>query len=430
MIDRPPLRRRAAALATSFAVAMAVVAGSGPAAGSAGIGPGSRSAGVVGGETIAVSPRQAVAAAPAAYNPNGVALSLQLVASGFSNPLFVTGSEDGLGRLFVVEQGGRIRIVKNGAILPTPYMDISRYVSKGSEQGLLGLAFHRGFKTDPRLYIDYTDANGNTVINEYRQSRTNPNLVEGHSGRRLMTIAQPYANHNGGMLAFAPDGFLYIGMGDGGSAGDPGNRAQNLGTLLGKLLRIDINGTTGSLPYRIPSTNPYVGRTGLDQIWARGLRNPWRFSFDAATGDLWIGDVGQDSYEEVDRALAPGRGRGANYGWPALEGRHCYRPVTGCSSTGTVLPIVEYSHTEGCAVTGGYVYRGAAQPVLQGGYFFSDYCSGTIWTISAAAGSPATKVKLLDSGFNISSFGRDDKNELYVVDHTGGAIYRIVGTAR
>ena len=245
----------------------------------------------------------------------------------------------------------------------------------------------------------------------------------------MLKIAQPYANHNGGMLAFGPDGYLYIGMGDGGSGGDPGNRAQSTNTLLGKILRINVNGTTSTRGYLIPSTNPYVGKTGLDEIWQIGLRNPWRFSFDRANGNLWIGDVGQNAWEEVDRAVrtSDGSGRGVNWGWRVLEGNHCYNPSTGCNKTGKKGPIVEYGHTGGrCAVTGGYVSRGPLVPALNGAYVFADYCTGEIFAITAAAPPPAPKVLLLATGFTISSFGEDAAGNLYVLDHGGGALYEIV----
>jgi glucose/arabinose dehydrogenase len=254
----------------------------------------------------------------------------------------------------VVEQTGRVKIIHQGAVLATPFIDVHTLISTGGERGLLGLAFHPSFKTNGKVYVDYTNTAGNTVIAEYRVTTAGANRVTASTARRILTIAQPYANHNGGGIAFGPDGFLYIGMGDGGSGGDPGNRAQSLSTLLGKMLRIDVNGRTSTKAYRIPSTNPYVGRTGLDEIWSRGLRNPWRWSFDRLTGDLWIGDVGQDRYEEIDRSTAAsGHGRAANYGWRVMEGRHCYLPATNCSKAGKVLPIVEYGHTAGCSVTGG-----------------------------------------------------------------------------
>ena len=232
-------------------------------------------------------------ATSAAIVPGNIDIALTSVASGLSSPLLVTHAGDGSNRLFVVEQTGKVRIVKGGNLQTAAFIDISRAVSRGGEQGLLGLAFHPSFESNRKLYLSYTDLNGTSVIREYTTLASNPDRVDGASGRTLLRVKQPYENHNGGHLAFGPDGYLYIGLGDGGSGGDPGNRAQNRNSLLGKLLRIDVNKRTGTLPYAIPSTNPYVGRTGLDQIWAFGLRNPWRFSFDRATGDLWIGDVGQ-----------------------------------------------------------------------------------------------------------------------------------------
>ena len=424
---RVALRTRIAA--TAVAILALVIGGSAPAAGAAAM-PAAPIAAAARSDAIAVRPRATVAAALAAYNPNGVAISLRQVVGTFDHPVLVTSPRDGSRRLFVVEQTGRVKIIQSGAVRATPFMDLHTIVSQTGERGLLGLAFHPSFKTNGKVYVDYTNLAGNTVIAEYRAT-TNANVVTASTARRLLTITQPYPNHNGGGIAFGPDGFLYIGMGDGGSAGDPGNRAQSLGTLLGKMLRIDVNGRTSTKAYRIPSTNPYVGRTGLDEIWSRGLRNPWRWSFDRLTGDLWIGDVGQDRYEEIDRSTAAsGRGRAANYGWRVMEGRHCYNPATNCSKTGKVLPIVEYGHTAGCSVTGGYVYRGVAFPMLKGGYFFGDYCSGTIWTISSTASSPATRVVLLNTGLNISSFGQDDAGELYVVDHGGGHIYKIIGSTK
>ncbi|MFL5681095.1 MAG: PQQ-dependent sugar dehydrogenase [Chloroflexota bacterium] len=367
----------------------------------------------------------------APFDPSAVSISLQEVAAGLSNPVLVTNANDGSGRLFVVEQSGKIRIVKNGSVLTTPFLDLTPSVSTGNEQGLLGLAFHPSFKTNGRFFVDLTLANGDTAINEYRVT-TDPDRADWRTGKRILTIAQPYDNHNGGHIAFGPDGFLYIATGDGGSAGDPGNRAQSLTTLLGKLLRIDVNGTSGTRNYRIPASNPFVNKAGYDGIWSYGLRNPWRFSFDRATGHLFIGDVGQDSWEEIDRGTSATPGRGVNFGWRVLEGRHCYNPSTGCTSAGKWPPLVAYGHAvtgeDNCSVTGGYVYRGA-QTILQGGYFFADFCSGRIWAVDSAATSPATPKLLLDTTYNISSFGEDQAGEVYVADHTGGRIYRIVGAA-
>ena len=356
------------------------------------------------------------------------AVTLVRVAIGLSSPVFVTSANDGSGRLFVVEQTGRIRVIKNGVLLPTPFLDVSSKISTGGERGLLGLAFHPSFRTNGKFYVNYTRTNGFTLVVEYRVSPTNADIANPATARAIIQVAQPYANHNGGMIAFA-GGYLYIGMGDGGSGGDPGNRAQNLDSLLGKMLRIDVNGSVGTRHYRIPASNPYVGRAGRDEIWSRGLRNPWRFSFDRRTGDLWIGDVGQNRYEEVDRAkvttASTSRGRGMNFGWRQLEGSHCYNPATGCARAGKAYPAIEYSHAEGCAVTGGYVYRGAAIPALYGRYVFGDFCSGTIWTFPAGASWPTRKIVLLNTGYSISSFGQDQYGELYVVDLAGGAVYRL-----
>jgi glucose/arabinose dehydrogenase len=360
-------------------------------------------------------------------SPTDAHIHLRLLASGLSKPVFATSARDGTGRIFIVEQTGKIKILKNGLVRSTPFLNLTSQVSRGGEQGLLGLAFHPNFTTNRKLYVNFTNVAGNTIIREYRASSTNPNVVATSTARRILKIDQPYANHNGGMLAFGPDGYLYIGMGDGGGAGDPGNRAQNKGSLLGKLLRININGTTATRAYRIPSGNPYVGAAGANEIWQLGLRNPWRFSFDRATGNLWIGDVGQGRYEEVDRAVrtSSGAGKGVNWGWRVLEGSHCYSPSTGCSTAGKTMPLLDYDHANGrCAVTGGYVYRGSAIPVLRGGYVFADYCSGEIWVVPAGAGAPASKVSLLDTNLLISSFGENARGELFVTD-LNGRLYRI-----
>jgi glucose/arabinose dehydrogenase len=355
---------------------------------------------------------------------------LTVVTRAVTQPLFVTSARDGTGRLFIVEKTGRVRILRNGVLLATPFLDISAAVSNGSEQGLLGLAFHPGFRANRRFYVNYTDRNGNTVLREYRASATNPNRANTATSRLIIRIRQPFANHNGGMIAFGRDGFLYIGMGDGGSGGDPGNRAQSTSTLLGKMLRINVNRSTATRNYTIPASNPYVGRTGLDEIWQRGLRNPWRFSFDRANGNLWIGDVGQNRFEEVDRAFrtTTGPGRGVNWGWRVMEGFHCFNPATGCSRTGKRLPLLEYSHaTNGrCSVTGGYVYRGTAIPALVGWYVYGDYCSGEVWAVRATATSRPTPVLLLGAGSGrlISSFGEDARGELYLCD-LRGIVYRI-----
>ncbi len=367
-------------------------------------------------------------AGPDPQAPSAATIKLTKVADGLSQPVFITSAHDGTDRLFIVEKTGAIRILSGGVVLPTPLIDLSSKVSGGAEQGLLGLAFHPKFKTNRKFYVDYTNRSGNTVIREYKVSATDPNRVEPGSARRILWIKQPYANHNGGMIAFGPDGYLYIGTGDGGSGGDPGNRAQSKSTLLGKILRINVNGSTATHNYKIPRSNPYVGRKGRNEIWQRGVRNPWRFSFDRANGNLWIGDVGQSRYEEIDRArkTSSGAGRAANWGWHVMEGFHCYQPATGCNKTGRRRPLLDYTHARNgrCAVTGGYVYRGSAVPALRGWYVFGDYCSGEIFTVPSTASAQPPKVVLQGPGGHVSSFGESASGELFVV-YLGGTIYRI-----
>ena len=430
---RGSIIRRTATLAAILLVSMGAQSGPGPRLSPTGRSEDPR-AGVATDTARPVSPAT-VAPAPA-FVASNIALTLTPIASGFDHPVLVTNAGDGSGRLFVVEQNtGRIRIISNGTVLPTPFIDLHRSLSTGGERGLLGLAFHPRYPTVPYFYVNFTDVAGNTAIFRFRVSR-DPNVADLSSGKRFLTVHQPYANHNGGNLAFGPDGYLYIGMGDGGGAGDPGNRAQNINSLLGKMLRIDVDHTSGTKRYAIPRSNPYVGRTGLDEIWSRGLRNPWRWSFDRVRGTLWIGDVGQDRYEEIDRAIKPAGGwasRGENYGWDVLEGRACYAPRSGCSTSGKHPPIVAYAHAVAgagnCAVTGGFVYRGTADPVLQGGYVYGDYCSGRIWVLDAGTRNPGTAVLVHDATASphiaISSFGEDEAGELYVCDLGGGTIYRI-----
>ena len=317
--------------------------------------------------------------------------------------------------LYVVEKGGRVRAVRDGAVDPTPVLDVSDQVSTGSEQGLLGLAFA---PDGGHLYVNYTDTGGDTRIVEYAVAggRADPS-----SARQLLEIDQPYANHNGGHLAFGPDGHLYIGMGDGGSGNDPENRAQNLGVLLGKVLRIDPTPSAGR-PYTIPSDNPFVGQDGArGEIWALGLRNPWRFSFDRDTGDLWIGDVGQNAVEEVNFAAGSSDG-GENYGWPGMEGT---RANKGSRPAGAVDPIFEYRQADGgCSVVAGYVYRGSAVPGLTGAFLYGDYCAGDVLAVRQADGAVTEQADLrLDVG-NLSSFGQDNAGELYALS-LGGAVYRV-----
>jgi glucose/arabinose dehydrogenase len=359
------------------------------------------------------------------FEPNRVRLDLRRVGRGFEAPLLVTHAGDGTGRLFVVEQFGRIRLLRDGSPQRDPFLDVSSLVSAGGERGLLGLAFHPDYETNGRFFVNYTDSSGDTVIVEYRVSRDPAHAAPG-SARVILREDQPYANHNGGNLVFGPDGYLYIGMGDGGSGGDPHGNGQRTDTLLGKMLRIDVDGAG---PYRIPPDNPFVGdRQGRAEIWGTGLRNPWRFSFDRETGDLWIGDVGQDQVEEVNRTRA-GRG-GSNYGWNVMEGTQCYSPSEGCDPKGLVHPIAVYPTSLGCAVVGGYVYRGSRFPALRGGYFFADYCAGVMFAIDSEARSRQEPVTLLQTGHPISSFGEDEGGELYVTDLASGDILQVTGERR
>jgi glucose/arabinose dehydrogenase len=354
------------------------------------------------------------------FNAAAQNIALTQVASGFDLPLGIAHAGDT--RLFVIQQRGRIAIFDGTNVLAQPFLDLSSLVSCCGERGLLGLAFHPRYRDNGFFFVDYTDRNGNTVVARYSVSTTDPNRADPASARVLLNVAQPFANHNGGHLAFGPDGYLYIALGDGGSGGDPGNRAQDLSTLLGKILRIDVD--SGS-PYAVPPSNPFVNRAGArGEIWAFGLRNPWRFSFDRVTGDLWIADVGQDAWEEVDFAPATSIG-GENYGWRRMEGKHCFLPTTNCSDASMTLPVFEYSHVEGCSITGGYLYRGVKYPALKGTFLFGDYCSGSIWGTKRSAGDTFATKKLLTTNAAITGFGEDVNGEVYVIDQDRGLIYNI-----
>ncbi|PYO97133.1 MAG: glucose dehydrogenase [Gemmatimonadetes bacterium] len=353
--------------------------------------------------------------------PEGTgSLRLELVASGFSSPVFLTTPTGDTARLFVVDQGGQIRVIQHGVLLPTPFLDIAGRITSGGERGLLSVAFHPSYAANGFFYVNYTDLNGDTRVERYTVSVADSNLADTSTHKLILFVSQPYPNHNGGLVMFGPDGMLYIGMGDGGSGGDPENRAQNPDSLLGKLLRIDVDGGD---PYVSPPNNPYVGRSGRGEIWAIGLRNPWRFSFDPPSGLLYIADVGQNSWEEVD--VEPASQGGLNYGWRIMEGAHCDNPNP-CSPAGLVLPALEYSHSDGCSVTGGFAYRGTRFPSLAGQYFFSDYCAA--WLRSATYANGAVTSRTLWS-FNVNlesvlSFGQDARGELYVLT-AGGVVYRI-----
>ena len=343
-----------------------------------------------------------------------------VVTSGLSSPLYLTAPTGDTARLFVVEQSGQIRIVRHGQLLPAAFLDIHTRLVSGGEQGLLSVAFHPNYATNGYFYVNYTDLNGDTRVERYTVSAADSNLADTATHKLIIFIPQPYTNHNGGLVMFGPDGMFYIGMGDGGSVGDPQNRAQSPDSLLGKLLRIDVDAGD---PYAIPAGNPFATSGGAKEIWALGLRNPWRFAFDRSAGLLYIGDVGQGLWEEVD--VQPASQGGLNYGWRIMEGAHCYNPAN-CSSAGLVLPAVEYDHSNGqCAIIGGFVYRGARFPALAGQYFYADLCAGWVRSFSYAGGvvTGQTSWNLDVSPGTPLSFGEDARGELYLL--TGGGVYRI-----
>jgi glucose/arabinose dehydrogenase len=363
------------------------------------------------------------------FDATRVKVGLEPVASGMKAPLAIAAAGDGSGRIFVAQQAGQLRIVRNGALVQRPFLDIADRVTSGGERGLLGLAVHPGYPADPRIFVNYTDTNGDTRVSSFTVDPTDPDRADPASEVRILFIKQPFANHNGGALVFGPDGDLYISTGDGGSAGDPLGNGQSLATLLGKILRIDVDRTDGQLAYAIPADNPFVDQAGArPEIWLWGLRNPWRMSFDEVTGDLWMGDVGQNAWEEIDVARADKSG--LNYGWNHLEGTHCFSPPTGCDQTGLTMPVAEYGHDQGCTVIGGAVYRGTAQPALAGGYVFADYCSGRVWAIDPAVETPQTPVLVLESKATLSSFGEDEAGELYATDLASGQLLRVTATNR
>lgn len=373
--------------------------------------------------------------APPPGPPQGSSLQLEQVnsAGSLEFPLFMSAPPGDRTRIFVIEKGGRVKILdRDKGSLVSTFIDISSLVSTGgSEQGLLGLAFDPQYATNRRFYLSYTDINGNSVVARFLTSQTNPDVALPTADHVILTIVQPFTNHNGGMITFGQDGFLYIGLGDGGSGGDPGNRAQNLANLLGKLLRIDVSqsGPPPLAAYAVPSSNPCVNQAGVrPEVWSVGLRNPWRFSFDRQSGDLYLADVGEKAREEVN--LSPrtsGSGKGLNYGWNVLEGTICFPPGTICNPAGLTQPLVEYSHGSGCSIIGGYVYRGSAIPALQGTYFYSDFCAGFIRSFRYLNDQVTQHFDWvsLNPSENVTSFGEDDQGEIYVMTSQGG-LYRIV----
>ena len=360
-----------------------------------------------------------------------MSVTLEPFVGGLDAPLAIAVAGDGTDRLFVAEQGGTIRVVREGALVDAPVVDLSAEISSGGERGLLGLAFHPDFPEDPRVFVDYTDQSGDTVVSSLRVDPTNPDRLDPATEQPIIQVEQPFANHNGGALAFGPDGTLLIALGDGGSGGDPHGNGQSETTLLGKILRIDVDEPSAGRSYGIPADNPFADGGGgrRPEIWLTGLRNPWRISVDPQTGDLWIGDVGQGDREEIDvhRAGAPG---GTNYGWNRMEGRRCFNPAQGCEDPSLTLPVTDYGHDQGCTVIGGYVDRAATPSALSGGYLFGDYCSGRLWAIDPADDTPRDPVVVGDSNRRLSAFGEDESGALYAVDIGGGEILRVVANAR
>lgn len=349
-------------------------------------------------------------------------IRLESVAIGLSEPIGLFNAGDGSGRLFIIEQAGTIRILQSGTVGQPPFLDIQERVSAGGERGLLGLAFHPQFEENGRFFVNYTSSAGglHTVISEFKVGAGG---ADPGSERILLTIPQPFANHNGGNIIFGPDGFLYIGMGDGGAANDPQGNGQNLGALLGKMLRIDVDQKSGAKEYAVSSDNPFVATPGAaPEVWAYGLRNPWRFSFDPQTGLLYAGDVGQNAREEIDVIR-----KGGNYGWSPMEGMICTPGVNNgnCDKSRYDLPIIDYPRSEGTTVVGGYVYRGSAISNLAGAYLYGDFGSGRLWMLRYDGSAVSDQRLLLETGKSISSFGEDEQRELYLIDYSG-EIFKIV----
>lgn len=380
---------------------------------------------------FAAAPIMVEAQDAASFDPASFSIGLETFASGFESPVYAVGPDDGSGRFFVVEQTGRIRIVREGEVVTAPFLDISEVVeSGGSEQGLLGLAFPVDFAESGEFYVYYTarigEGVGDNTIARYRVSEADPDLADPTSGEVLLAVPDSRTNHNGGTVQFGPDGYLYAGLGDGGGGGDPDNNGQNPGTLLGSVLRIDPTGD--DVPYAIPADNPFADGAGdAPEVWAWGLRNPWRFSFDRATGDLYIGDVGQSAIEEINWLPAETPG-GTNFGWNIKEGTRCLDGAA-CDVAGLTEPVAEYSHDFGCSVVGGYVYRGELEPELQGIYLFGDFCTGLVWgMVQNEAGDWITSDPI-ETGLRISSFGEDANGEVYIVD-IAGDVYRVTSELR
>jgi glucose/arabinose dehydrogenase len=362
------------------------------------------------------------------WDPGSFDIAFVPFAEGFERPVFLADPNDGTGRLFVVEQGGLIKIVQDGTVLAQPFLVLTdRVETSGSEQGLLSMAFDPDYAENGRFFVGYTGLDSTNVIARFETSAGDPNLADPDSERVLISVPDPYRNHNGGLVMFGPDGYLYAGLGDGGSGGDPEGNGQDLSALLGKILRLDVRGefAADEPAYRVPEDNPFVDRDGAaPEVWAYGLRNPWRFSFDRETGDLFIGDVGQNAWEEISVQPADSAG-GENYGWNLLEGTHCYPEGEDCDPAGTVLPVAEYGHDLGISVTGGYVYRGTSISDLVGVYVFADYGSGNVWGLARDEGGTWQLAEPVATDLTVSSFSEDASGELYVTSFDG-TVYRVV----
>ena len=372
------------------------------------------------------------ASTPIPLDPDSLRVEFEPIAQNLQRPVFLTHAGDGSGRLFILEQPGRIWLWHRGELDPTPFLDITDRVNDAAnEQGLLGMAFSPDFPRDLQIYVNYTDRRGDTAVSRFRVSPAQVNRAMAASEEIILAMDQPASNHNGGMLLFGPDRMLYIGTGDGGAANDRFGNGQNPASLLGKMLRIDVMAAPAG-GYAIPPDNPWVnrewqGKTVRPEIWALGLRNPWRYSFDRATQDLWIADVGQNLYEEVHRVPAHSH-QGLNFGWPIMEGQRCFPEQANCSTSGLDIPVADFRHGTGdCSITGGHVYRGGRTPALHGHYIVGDFCSGRIWILAPGSETDPsvwTKHLLVDTDMNISSFGEDEDGDLYVVDLEGG-VYRM-----
>jgi glucose/arabinose dehydrogenase len=363
--------------------------------------------------------------------PTPLNIGLEPVVGGFERPVFLAEPDDGTGRHFVVEQPGRIRIVEDGELAAEPFLDITDRVEFGGEQGLLSVAFHPDYVENGEFFVGYTaqsgEGAGDNTVARFRVADDDPDRADPASEEILLAVSDPYPNHNGGLVAFGPDGYLYVGMGDGGAGGDPQGNAQNRETLLGDILRIDVDNAEADVPYAIPDDNPFAGGDGgRPEIWASGLRNPWRFSFDRKTGDLWIADVGQNWIEEINVQQASEDG-GANFGWDVLEGTACYSDDE-CDPDPFVPPVAEYTHDVGCSVTGGYVYRGNEIAELDGVYLFGDYCSGLVWGLEPNEAGAWDTLGPVETGLNISSFAEDLAGNVYLLA-SDGVVYRLTGGA-